>query len=73
MITLGKPWKITKVGTITIPPNHAGPIFIEGFDFEGCSCREAAVLAMTHAIGELQFALMKHLQEAGGDGTAVID
>lgn len=69
-----EPWKITKRGTVTIPPNHAGPIQMEGFEFEGVnSCREGAVLALIYAIGELQFALAKHVQEPGGDGTVAMD
>lgn len=75
MITLTpEPWKIKKRGTVTIPPNHAGPILVEGFEFDGVkSCREGAVLALVYAIGELQFALAKHLQEPGGDGTVAMD
>lgn len=69
-----EPWKIEKVGTVFIPPNHKGPIELKGWEFEGVgTCREGVVLALIHAIGELQFALAKTVQEPGGDGTVSMD
>ena len=75
MITLtAEPWKIKTIGEVRIPPNHVGPIELTGWEFEGVqTCREGVVLALVHAIGELQFALMKNLQEPGGQDTVAID
>jgi hypothetical protein len=64
------PAVLTKVGKITIIPS--GDVRIEGFDGEGCTCRDVAALAMTYAIGVLQRELMAVITAPGG-GRVVVD
>ena len=55
---------LTAIGTITIEPD--GNIRIDGFDGDGCTCRDVAVLAMTYGIGVLQRELMAVITAPGG-------
>ena len=58
--------KLTEFGTVEV--HAAGPVrvVVDGFGGDGCSCRDAAALAMVWAIGELQRELMAMLQKPGG-------
>ena len=60
--------RLIKTGTVHIGPDL---ICIEGFEGEGTSCRELAVLATVWAIGQLQLDLQAQLQEPGGGRSAV--
>jgi hypothetical protein len=71
MVTMldADPAILTKIGTITIAPD--GWIHIEGFDGDGCTCRDVSALAMVHAIGVLQRELMATLEKPGGGRVSV--
>lgn len=56
------PMRIRRTGTITITK---GGIRVDGFEVDGASCREAAILATTWAIGQLQRELHKAIREPG--------
>lgn len=62
--------RLTKLGTVTIHPKPVDPsgvtIMVEGFEADGGSCRDVAVLATIWAIGELQRELMRDIEEPGG-------
>ncbi|MDE1828616.1 MAG: hypothetical protein KGH65_05650 [Candidatus Micrarchaeota archaeon] len=62
------PAKLTKTGSITITD---GRIDIEGFEGDGTSCRDVAVLAMCWAIGKLQADLLATIERPGGGICAV--
>jgi len=65
--------RLTKVGTVTIHPGLEGrtQIVAQGFDGEGCSCRDVAVLACLWAIGELQREVMRTIEQPGGGAIGV--
>ena len=63
-----KPARLTQTGTVTISD---GRMTINGFEGEGTSCRDVAVLAMVWAIGELQIELESALQRPGGGNSSV--
>lgn len=58
--------RLTKTGTVTIQTDGRFRIIVEGFDGDGCSCRDLAALAMAWAIGELQRELLATMMEPGG-------
>lgn len=60
--------KLTKTGKITIT---ADEIIVEGFEGDGTSCRDLAVLAMMWGIGELQKDVVADLQEPGGGKSCI--
>jgi hypothetical protein len=68
-----EPARLTKIGTVTIHPTKQGCVQIEvdGFEGQGCSCRDVAALAALWAIGELQRELMLTLQRPGGGALGV--
>ena len=68
-----EPARLTKFGTVTVLPSKQGPvqISVEGFEGEGCSCRDVSALACVWAIGELQRELMQTLQRPGGGAVGV--
>lgn len=55
--------KLTKVGRIVI---EDGQVLVEGFDGEGCSCRDVAVLACMHGIEVLTQEARKSIEKPGG-------
>lgn len=68
--------KLTRPGRITIYP-QPGPtgvqIIADGFDGEGCSCRDLAVMAQIWAIGVLQESLLEDVMKPGGGRAAIGD
>ncbi len=52
---------------------HDGKIQIQGFDADGCMCREVQIHAMLWAIGELQREIQATIEIAGGSGNASMD
>jgi hypothetical protein len=65
--------KITKTGQVTVLD---GQIRVEGFEFDGyddpeATCRKAAMLAATWAIGELQRELLATIEKPGGGYIAI--
>lgn len=62
--------KLTKIGTVMIEPS--GHVSVIGFSGENCTCRDVAVLAMTHAISVLSAELLKTIEKPGG-GDVVVD
>ena len=60
---------LTKFGTVTVQAN--GTVLVEGFDGEGTSCRDVAVLAQVWAIQMIANSLRGDLQEPGGGSSAV--
>lgn len=58
-----QPVRLTKYGRVTI---ENGFVLVEDFKGKDCSCRDVAVLAVTHAIGVLQKELMAAIQKPGG-------
>lgn len=63
--------KLTKTGTVTIGGDSNCHVVVEGFEGDGCSCRDVAALAMLWAIGELQRELMGTLERPGGGSCGV--
>ena len=63
--------KLTKTGTVTIGGHGRLRVIVEGFEGDGCSCRDVAALAMLWAIGELQRELMATLEKPGGGSCGV--
>ena len=63
--------KLTKTGTVTIAGDSNCHVVVEGFEGDGCSCRDVAALAMLWAIGELQRELMATLERPGGGSCGV--
>jgi hypothetical protein len=61
-----EPIRLTKIGRVVIDTDPTLPIIVEGFDGEGCSCRDVAILACMWAIGELQREVMRCIEEPGG-------
>lgn len=63
--------KLYKIGTVTIKAN--GQVVVKGFlGNENSSCRDVAVLAVTHAISILAAELRKDIEAPGG-GNIVVD
>jgi hypothetical protein len=62
--------RLTKIGTVTIKPD--GMVIVKGFNGEGCTCRDVAVLAVTHAIQVLSRELMADIEKPGGSEKVVI-
>lgn len=60
---------ITKYGKIVI---EDGRIHVTGYEIENASCREAAILAVSHAIGVMYKEMHAALEEPGS-GNIVID
>ena len=65
-----EPGRITKTGIVEVTTDRG--ININGFEAEGCTCRDVAALAMTWAIQQLSDELQKVL-ERPGQSTAVVD
>lgn len=63
------PMRIKRTGTIKVTKSG---ITVEGFEIEGASCREAAILAAAWAIGQLQREMSKTIRAPGG-GNILID
>ena len=63
--------RLTETGTVTVSSEGALRVIVEGFEGDGCSCRDVAALAMVWAIGELQRELMATLQKPGGGSCGV--
>lgn len=57
------PSRLTKVGRIVI---EDGQVLVEGFDGEGCSCRDVAVLACMHGMEVLAQEARKCIEQPGG-------
>lgn len=68
--------ELTNFGKITI---NAGTslspslIEIEGFDGEGCTCRDVSVLACIWAIGVLQQEILISVQQPGLSNSVIVD
>ena len=62
------PMRIRRTGTVTI---KKGEIVVEGFEVDGASCREAAILATTWAIGQLQRELHKAIRAPGNNNIVI--
>lgn len=60
--------KLNKAGTVLM---HDDRIYVEGFDADGCMCREVAIHAVTWAIGELQRELVALIEKPGGGKSAM--
>jgi len=60
--------KLDKTGTILM---HKGEISIDGFDADGCMCREVAILAMLWGIGEMQRELTEMIFDPEGGNVGV--
>jgi len=60
--------KLDKVGTLLI---HDGKIMVEGFEAEGCMCREVAAHACLWAIGVLQKELVDLIKTPGGSISSI--
>jgi hypothetical protein len=56
---------LSRIGTITV---IGGEIRLEGFEGNGCSCREVAALALLWAIGHFQEQLQQQILKPGGSG-----
>jgi hypothetical protein len=63
--------RLIKTGVVTINSDGRYRVIVEGFDGEGCSCRDVAALAMVWAIGELQRELLATLMDPGGGSCAL--
>lgn len=65
--------KLTKLGNVTVHPAKSGgvQIVLEGFEGEGCSCRDVAVLACLWAIGELQREVLRTIERPGGGSIGI--
>lgn len=61
--------KLTQFGSVKVLSH--GRIEVDGFEGDGCTCRDVAALAMLWAIGELQRDLMATLESPDG-GNSVI-
>ena len=61
---------LTRLGTLTM---QAGWIELEGYEADDCMCREVAILALIHAIGELQRELNLLVYKPGGSGLVSVD
>ena len=61
--------KLTKTGKITIT---ADEILIEGFEGDGCTCRDVAALAAAWGIGELQRELVETMKAPGGGKVFIV-
>lgn len=59
---------LTKFGTVTVQPPSDGwvQIRVEGFEGNGCTCRDVAVQACLWAIGELQREVLRTIEKPGG-------
>lgn len=62
--------KLKDTGKMTL---RSGGIELHGFEADGASCRDVAVLALIWAIGELQAELTNIVTEAGGSGICSVD
>lgn len=56
-------------GTVTV---RRGRITVEGFDFDGATCRDAAIIGAAWAIGELQREMLMAIMKPG-DNNIVVD
>jgi uncharacterized protein YggL (DUF469 family) len=65
-----KKLKLSSFGKVTIN-SATNEIEIEGFNGEGCTCRDVFVLACIWAIGELQREVLASVEQPGF-GSAVI-
>lgn len=63
------PIRLAKFGTVTVSPD--GAIAVEGFEAEGGSCRDVAILASQWAIGRLHRELTKTIETLGGGNISV--
>lgn len=65
--------KLTRHGTVTIRPDKARgvQVVVEGFDGEGCTCRDVAVQACLWAIGELQREVLRTIEQPGGGSIGI--
>jgi hypothetical protein len=62
---------LTKMGGVSIAAD--GHVRVEGFDGDGCTCRDVATLALVWAIGVLQKELMAQIERPGGSGKVCCD
>jgi len=63
--------KLTKTGSVEMRAD--GSVYLEGFEGDGCTCRDLATLALVWAIGKLQEELMWQIRQPGGSGNVGID
>lgn len=70
-----RPVKLTKTGTVTVHPSKEGfvQIVAKGFEAEGATCRDVAVLACLWAIGELQREVLRAVERPGGGAIGIGD
>jgi hypothetical protein len=59
--------RLTKFGTVTVYPDkeHGFRIVVDGFEAEGCTCRDVTVQACLWAIGELQREALRSIEKPG--------
>ena len=67
--------KLTGLGTVTIHPDKESGrgvrIVVDGFDGEGCTCRDVSVQACLWAIGELQREVLRSIEKPGGGSIGI--
>lgn len=63
-----KPARLTKIGRVVIEDGH---VLVEGFEGDGCSCRDVAVLACMHGLQVLAQEASKSIQQPGGGQIAL--
>ena len=62
---------IRRLGRVVV--TEGGEVEISGFEGNNCSCREVAVLAMTHALETLQKRLRESISKPGAAGVCIVD
>lgn len=63
--------RLTKFGRVVWDAKEG--ISIEGFDGDNCTCRDVVVLALSHAIRELNEDMRLTIEKPGGGRTVVLD
>lgn len=68
-----EPAKLTRFGVVSVGHRKAPLVRISnGFQGDGCTCRDVSALALVWAIGELQRELMATLERPGGGNTGIV-
>ena len=62
--------KLERAGTILM---HDGKIYLDGFEADGCMCREVAIHALIWGIGQMQQELVALIDRPGGTDNTCID
>lgn len=62
---------IRRLGRVVI--TEGGEVEISGFEGNNCSCRDMAVLAMSHAMQTLQKRLHESISKPGAPGVSIVD